>query len=113
MLTVEIGVVAGHSIVRPRGSGGNNWDTVGEATERSLSPVPTVEETVPEVAQQRTGAGESRAAAEERRPETSATTGAVEPVVAHVEEEAPPEAGLVDIASLLGALTVTVVRSNL
>jgi hypothetical protein len=51
--------------------------------------------------------------AEEGRPEPSATTGAVEPVVAHVEEEAPAEAGLVDIASILGASTVTVVRSSL
>jgi hypothetical protein len=47
------------------------------------------------------------------RPEPSATTEAVEPVVSHVEEEAPAEAGLVDIASLFGAPTVTVVRSNL
>jgi hypothetical protein len=37
----------------------------------------------------------------------------MEPVVAHVEEEAPPEAGLIDIASILGAPTVTVVWSNL
>jgi hypothetical protein len=91
----------------------DNWDMVGGATERSLSPAPTVEETVPEVAQQMTGAGELRASTKERRPEPSTTTGAVEPVVAHVEEEAPTEAGLVDIASLLGAPTMTVVRSNL
>jgi hypothetical protein len=37
----------------------------------------------------------------------------VEPIVAHVEEEAPAEAGIVDITSILGALTVTVVRSSL
>jgi hypothetical protein len=86
---------------------------VGGATERSLSPAPTIEETVPEVAQQTTGAGEPRASTEERRPEPSATTGVVEPVVTHVEEEAPTEAGLVDIASLLGAPTVTVVWSSL
>jgi hypothetical protein len=36
----------------------------------------------------------------------------MEPVVAHVEEEAPAEAGLVDIAGILGAPTVTVVLSN-
>jgi hypothetical protein len=41
------------------------------------------------------------------------TTGAVEPVIAHAEEEALAEAGLVDIASILGAPTVTVVRSSL
>jgi hypothetical protein len=51
--------------------------------------------------------------AEESRPEPSTTTGSGEPVVAQAEEEAPTEAGLVDIASLLGAPTVTVVRSNL
>jgi hypothetical protein len=41
------------------------------------------------------------------------TTGAEELVVAQVEEEAPVEAGLVDIASILGTLTVTVVWSSL
>jgi hypothetical protein len=49
----------------------------------------------------------------ESRPEPSATTGAEEPVVAQIEEEAPAEAGLVDIASLLGAPTVTIVGSSL
>jgi hypothetical protein len=91
----------------------DNWDTVGGPTERSLNPAPTVEEVMPESAQQADGAGEPRASTEERRPEPSMTTGVVEPVMAHVEEEAPAEAGLVDIATLLGASTVTVVRSNL
>jgi hypothetical protein len=90
-----------------------NWDTVGGATERSLSPTPTIEEAVPGTAQQATVAGEPRVSTEERRPEPSATTRAVEPVVAHAEGEAPAEAGLVDIASILGAPTVTVVRSSL
>jgi predicted secreted protein len=36
-----------------------------------------------------------------------------EVVVAEAQEEAPAEAGLVDIASILGAPTVTVVRSSL
>jgi hypothetical protein len=49
----------------------------------------------------------------ESRPEPSATTGDEEPVAAQVEEEAPAEAGLVDIASILGTPTVTVVRSSL
>jgi predicted secreted protein len=49
----------------------------------------------------------------ESRPELSTTTGAEEPVAAQAEEEAPTEAGLVDIASILGAPTVTVVRSSL
>jgi hypothetical protein len=33
----------------------------------------------------------------------------VDPVVAHVKEDVPAEAGLVDIASILGAPTVIVV----
>jgi hypothetical protein len=93
--------------------GEDDWDTVGGATERSLSPAPTVVEVVPKSAQQATSTGESPASTEEGRPEPSATTRAVEPVVARVEEEAPAEAGLVDIASILGAPTVTIVRSNL
>jgi hypothetical protein len=38
---------------------------------------------------------------------------AEEPTASEAEEEAPAEAGLVDIASILGAPTVTVVRSSL
>jgi predicted secreted protein len=41
------------------------------------------------------------------------TTGAEEPTAAQAEEEAPAEAGLVDIASILGAPTVTVVWFSL
>jgi hypothetical protein len=114
MLAVEFGVVARYPVVRPADQGGEeDWDTVGGATERSLIPPPAVEEVVPKPAQQATNAGEPRASPEERRPEPSATTGTEEPVVAHVEEEAPAEAGLVDIASILGAPTMTVVRSSL
>jgi hypothetical protein len=91
----------------------DNWDTVGGATERSLSPTPTVEKTVPETAQQMSVTAEPRASTEESRPEPFATIGTGEPVVAHTEEEVPAEAGLVDIASILGAPTVTVIRSNL
>jgi hypothetical protein len=36
-----------------------------------------------------------------------------EAVAEEVEEETPAEGGLVDIASILGASTVTIVRSNL
>jgi predicted secreted protein len=72
-----------------------------------------MEEAVPESAQQATSTVELPALTEERRPEPSTTTGTVEPVVTPVEEEAPAEDGLVDIASILGAPTVTVVRSNL
>jgi hypothetical protein len=93
--------------------GEENWDMVGGATERSLSPAPTIEEVVPESAQLAISVGEPRASTEERRPEPSATIGAVEPVLAHVKEEAPAEARLVDIASILGAPNVTVVRSSL
>jgi hypothetical protein len=89
-----------------------NWDTVGGATERSCSPAPTIEEIVPESAQQATSAGEPPASTEERRPEPSVATGAGGPVAAEAEEEVPAEAGLVDIASILDAPTVTV-RSSL
>jgi hypothetical protein len=49
----------------------------------------------------------------EGRTEPAATAAAEEPAATEVEEEAPAEAGLVDIASILGARTVTVVRSSL
>jgi hypothetical protein len=93
--------------------GEDNWDTVGGATERSLSPAPAVEEIVSEMAQQTTVTAEPRAPAEERRPEPSAATETMERVVAHAGEEAHAEAGLVDISSILGAPTVTVVQSSL
>jgi hypothetical protein len=41
------------------------------------------------------------------------TAVAEEAATTEAQEEAPAEAGLVDIASILGAPTVTVVRSNL
>jgi predicted secreted protein len=56
---------------------------------------------------------EQQVLAEESRPEPRMTTGAEEPVLAQAAEEAPAEVELVDIASILGALTVTVVRSSL
>jgi hypothetical protein len=93
--------------------GEDDWDTVGGATERSRNPAPTIEETVPQMAQQTPGTAEPQASAEESRPEPSATTGAEGPVAAEAKEEAPAEAGLVDIASILGAPTVTIVRSSL
>jgi hypothetical protein len=78
------------------------WDTVGEAT-GGRSPAPTVEELLAQM---------------ERQPPTA--QGSTEPAAAAAEEataaevqEAPAEAGLVDIASILGAPTVTVVRSSL
>jgi hypothetical protein len=78
-----------------------NWDTVGGATERSLSPAPTTEAIVPEAAQQAAVVDKLQATIEERRPESSLTAGDVDPGEALVEEEAPAEAGLVDIANIL------------
>jgi hypothetical protein len=72
-----------------------------------------MEKVVPESAQQATSTGEPPAPTEERRPEPSATTRTIQPVVVHVEEEAPAEARLIDITSILGAPTVNVVQSNL
>jgi predicted secreted protein len=60
-----------------------------------------------------TGVVEPQALTVESRPEPSTTAGAEEPATAQAEEEAPAEARLVDIASILGAPTVTVVRSSL
>jgi predicted secreted protein len=44
---------------------------------------------------------------------TAPTAVAEEAVAAGAQEETPAEGGLVDIASILGALAVTIVRSNL
>jgi hypothetical protein len=81
-----------------------DWDMVGEAAGGNRSPAPTVEELLaqmerqPPVAQ---GSAEPAAAATE------------EAAAAKAQEEAPTEAGLVDITSILGAPTVTVVWSSL
>jgi hypothetical protein len=78
-------------------------DTVEEAA-RSRSPAPTVEELLAQMEHQPPAAQES----------TELAAAAAEKVVAaEAHEEAPAEAGLVDIASILGAPTVTVVRSSL
>jgi hypothetical protein len=92
---------------------GDDWDTVGELTERSHSPAPIVEELVAQLTQQTTRVVEQKVPAEGSRPEPSVNIGAEEPVVAQVEEEAPAEAGIIDIANILGTPTVTVVRSSL
>jgi hypothetical protein len=81
-----------------------DWDTVGEVAGGSHSPTPTVEELLAQM---------------ERQPRVA--QGSVEPAAAATEEaaateaqkEAPAEAGLVDIASILGVPTVTVVLSSL
>jgi hypothetical protein len=74
-----------------------DWDTVGESAGGSRSLAPTVEELVAQLT---------------RQPPVA--EGSTEPPAAtEAQEEAPAEAGLVDIASILGAPTVTVVRSSL
>jgi hypothetical protein len=79
------------------------WDTVGEAA-GGRSPAPTVEELLAQMERQ-------PPAAQESVVPVAATT--EEAAAAEAQEEAPAEAGLVDIASILGAPTVTVVRSSL
>jgi hypothetical protein len=74
---------------------------------------PTVEELVSQMTRRTTRFVEPQAPAMESRPEPSATTGAEEPVAAQIEDEASTEVGLINIASLLGTPTVTVVRSSL
>ena len=81
-----------------------NWDTVEEPARGSRSPAPTVEELLAQLSRQppvAEGSTEPAAAIVEEAAATEA------------QEEMPTEAGLVDIASILGAPTVTVVRSNL
>jgi hypothetical protein len=92
---------------------GEDWDTVGGLAERSRSLAATIEELVSRMTQRSTRFVEPQALAMESRPEPSTTAGAEELAAAQAEEEAPTEAGLVNIASILGAPTVTVVRSSL
>jgi hypothetical protein len=82
-----------------------DWETVGEPAGASRSLAPTVEELVSQLTRQPLVA--------EGRTEPAATPAAEEPTATEAEEEVPAEAGLVDIASILGAPTVTVVRSSL
>jgi hypothetical protein len=81
-----------------------DWDTMGELAGGSRSPAPTIEELLAQLERQpptAQGSAEPAAAATEEAAATEA------------QEEAPAEAGLVDIASILGAPTVVVVRSSL
>jgi hypothetical protein len=80
------------------------WDTVGEAA-GSRSPAPTVEELLAQMERQPPATQEST--------ESAAAAAAEEAASAEVQEEVPAEAGLVDIASILGSPTMTVVRSSL
>jgi hypothetical protein len=91
---------------------GGDWETVGELAERNRSPAPTVVELVSQLTQRLTTVVEPQEPVVESRTEP-ATAAAEEPAAAQAEEEAPAEARLVDIASILGAPTVTVVRSSL
>jgi hypothetical protein len=78
-------------------------DTVGEAA-GSRSSAPTDEELLAQMERQPPAAQEST---------EPAAAAAEEATTAEVQEEAPAKAGLVDIASILGAPTVTVVQSSL
>jgi hypothetical protein len=99
------------------------WDTVGEPA-GIRSPAPTVEELLAQLERQPPapqGSTEPAAAATEEVVAAGAQEGAAPATVAaeeatattEAQEEAPAEAGLVDIASILGAPTVTIVRSSL
>jgi hypothetical protein len=98
------------------------WDTVGEVT-GSRSPAHTVEELLAQMELQpfaRQGSTEPAAAAAEEvvateaQESTAPAAGAAEgAAAAEAQEEAPAEARLVDIASILGAPTVMIVRSSL
>jgi hypothetical protein len=72
---------------------GDDWDTVGEPTERSHSPAPTVEELVSRMTQPATRVAEPRVPAEESRPEPSVTTGSREPVAARLKRRHPRKPG--------------------
>jgi hypothetical protein len=94
------------------------WDTVGEPA-GSRSPAPTVEELLAQMERQPPARQESREPAAAATEEVVATEAqestAPAAVIAEDEaqEEAPAEGGLVNIASILGAPTVTVVQSSL
>jgi hypothetical protein len=98
------------------------WDTVGEPA-GSRSPAPTVEELITQLEHQPPapqGSTEPAAAAAEevvaagaQESATSATAAGGEATATEAQEEAPTEASLVDIASILGAPAVTIVRSSL
>jgi hypothetical protein len=98
------------------------WDTVGEPA-GSHSPAPTIEELLAQLEHQPPapqGSTEPAAAAAEeviaagaQESAAPATAAGGEATATEAQEEAPTEAGLVDISSILGAPTVTIVRSSL
>jgi hypothetical protein len=81
-----------------------DWDTVGEPAGGSRGPAPTVEELLVQMTRKPPIDEESTEPAAAATKEAAAT---------EAQKEAPTEAGLVDIASILGAPTVMVVRSSL
>jgi hypothetical protein len=95
-------------------------DTVGEPA-GSRSPAPTVEELLAQLERQPPapqGSTEPAAAAAEEviaagAQESAAPATAAGEEATEAQEEAPTEAGLVDIASILGASAVTIVRYSL
>jgi hypothetical protein len=98
------------------------WDTVGEPA-GSRSPAPTVEELLAQLERQPPaprGGTELAAAATEEVVAAGAQEGTAPAAVAaegaaaaEAQEEAPAKAVLVDIASILGSPTVTIVQSSL
>jgi hypothetical protein len=97
------------------------WDTVGEPA-GSRSPAPTIEELLAQMERRPPapqGSTEPASAATEevavgaQEGAAPAVVAAEEAAAAEAQEEAPAEARLVDIASILGASTVTIVRSSL
>jgi hypothetical protein len=98
------------------------WDTVGEPA-GSRSPAPTVEELLAQLERQPPARQESTepaapaveevVAAEAQESTAPAAVAAEEAAAVGAQEEAPTEGGLVDIASILGAPAVTIVRSSL
>jgi hypothetical protein len=98
------------------------WDTVGE-TAGSRSPAPTIEDLLAQLERQPPapqGSTEPVAAAVEEVVATGTQEGAApvavaaeEAMAAEVREETPAEGGLVDIASIIGAPVMTIVRSSL
>jgi hypothetical protein len=98
------------------------WDTMGEPA-GSRSPAPTVEELIAQLERQPPAHQESTepaapaveevVAAETQQGAAPATVAAEEAAAAEAHGEAPAEGRLVDIASILGAPAVTIVRSSL
>jgi hypothetical protein len=90
-----------------------DWETVGEPAERSHSPAPIVEELVSQLTRWPTTTVEPQAPVVGSRMEPAVSTTAEEPAATQAEEGAPAEIGLVYIANILGAPTVTVIRPSL